>query len=148
MKDKLNTLWELLREVNDNTLLQSKFANAINLDPAEYRLDDLGAIIKKSEHGKQTEFGWTVDHIFPISKGGDDDIRNLQLLHWQNNELKGDSFPTFSWSTSFNPDNDSIENISKPRPMITFRETFIESLSDLYPTILNHRVSSFDSILL
>jgi hypothetical protein len=70
MTDKPETLWESQREVGEVALLQSKFDSKIKLDPDEYRLDDLGAIIKKSEQGKNSEFGWTVDHIFPLSKGG------------------------------------------------------------------------------
>jgi hypothetical protein len=148
MTDKIKTLWESLREVNDQTLLQSKFENKIKLDPNEYRLDDLGAIIKKSEQGQKNEFGWTIDHIFPLSKGGDSDIRNLQLLHWRNNELKADDFPTFSWDTTFNRDNDAIENISKPRPRLTFKGDFVKSLSDLYPTIMQYWVSPIDALIL
>jgi hypothetical protein len=141
MTDKINTLWNELREVNRTTLVQSKFANPVNLDPNEYRLDDLGAIIKKSDYGTKTEFGWTVDHMFPLSKGGDDNIRNLQLLHWSNNEHKGDDFPTFSWDTTFNFKGDSVANISMPRPRFTFRGSFVESLSDIYPEIMRYWVS-------
>ncbi len=135
MTDKLNTIWE-------SALIDK------NLDPNEYRLDDFGAIIKRTEHGKQTEYGWSVDHIFPVSKGGDDNIRNLQALHWSNNKLKGDSFPTFNYSTSKNRNSNSMENITAPRPEITFREDFIETLSDIYPNILQYSVSPLGALML
>lgn len=33
--------------------------------------------------------GPTVDHIHPRSKGGPDDLDNLQLAHWRCNRAKG-----------------------------------------------------------
>ncbi len=135
MTEKLNTLWELTLTIE-------------SLNPDEYRVDDLGAIIKKSDYGKKTMFGWTIDHIFPLSKGGDDNIRNLQLLHWENNLLKGNDFPTYNWNTSRNRNSDTIENITIPRPKITFRASFVESLADLYPSILQYRVSPLGALML
>ena len=35
----------------------------------------------------------TFDHIMPISKGGDDEIDNLQLAHFQCNQDKADMTP-------------------------------------------------------
>ncbi len=58
-----------------------------------YRVDILGNRIKRSEYGKHTEYGWQIDHIIPQSKGGPDDIINLQPLQWQANNKKSNIGP-------------------------------------------------------
>jgi 5-methylcytosine-specific restriction endonuclease McrA len=60
---------------------------------ANLKKDSCGATIRKDDHGKTTEFGWEIDHFKPVSKGGADDLGNLQPLHWENNRHKGDAYP-------------------------------------------------------
>lgn len=62
------------------------------LDPAMYRRDACGATMRYSDHGNRNAAqGWEIDHIHPQSRGGNDDLSNLQPLHWLNNAQKGDS---------------------------------------------------------
>jgi 5-methylcytosine-specific restriction endonuclease McrA len=62
-----------------------------NYPPDTWRVDPCGNVLQFEEHGnRDSKFGWEIDHIVPVSKGGADDLSNLQPLHWANNARKGD----------------------------------------------------------
>ncbi len=61
-----------------------------------WRWDKCGKVMKYSEHGnRDSEYGWEIDHINPVSNGGSDNIGNLQPLNWSNNVDKADKL---NWS--------------------------------------------------
>jgi len=63
-------------------------------DPAIWRSDRCGHTMKYTDHGNEnSKFGWEIDHIRPVSKGGSDNLDNLQPLYWENNRKKGDTYP-------------------------------------------------------
>jgi len=66
-------------------------------DPAVWRQDKCGAWIRRDHYGNtDSQHGWEIDHIRPVSDGGGDELANLQPLHWRNNRGKGDNYPTWS----------------------------------------------------
>ncbi len=59
-------------------------------DPNVYRKDQCDAWIVRNAYGKQSDYGWNIDHITPVSKGGSDQLSNLRPLQWANNARKAD----------------------------------------------------------
>ena len=72
-------------------LIWSKGIIVPGVNPAERRKDVCGAWIDWLAYGnRKSSFGWEVDHMFPVSKGGAHHINNVHPLHWQNNARKSD----------------------------------------------------------
>jgi 5-methylcytosine-specific restriction endonuclease McrA len=62
-------------------------------NPDLYRRDPAGNEIYKPSYGKDSEKGWQIDHKNPVSKGGTDNLRNLQPLQTDENKEKGSTYP-------------------------------------------------------
>ncbi len=64
--------------------------------PEVWRRDSCGNAIRWLDYGNtDSPYGWEVDHIYPVARGGTDDLTNLHVLQWHLNRTKGDSYP---WS--------------------------------------------------
>ncbi len=61
-------------------------------DPVHVRMDAYGSIMQWSDYGKQTKFGWEIDHELP--KNGfaalTNSPQNQRALNWMNNRAKSD----------------------------------------------------------
>ncbi len=75
------------QEIND---VWAKGKVIPNYDSNIWRKDVEGNVIKKSNHGKTIDYGWEIDHIIPLAKGGADTLANKQPLQWQANRKKSD----------------------------------------------------------
>lgn len=73
-------------------------------DSTKYRQDACGAWIVYDEYkNRDSDYGWEIDHIFPLSKLNGinvpedliDNISNLRPLNWKNNVSKGCDYPSY-----------------------------------------------------
>jgi len=68
----------------------------INLKYRGFRKDKCGASIQRTKYGETKQWGWEIDHIKPVARGGTDNMNNLRPLQWENNRHKGDDYPNWS----------------------------------------------------
>jgi hypothetical protein len=56
---------------------------------ATLRVDAWGWTIVRDDFGNvESRYGWEIDHVIPVDQGGNDDLTNLQPLHWENHRRK------------------------------------------------------------
>ena len=92
------------------------------------RKDPCGAWIIYDEYGnRESDYGWEIDHAYPLALGGGDDIDNLRPMQWQNNVSKGDDYPTY-WSAIASEKGENIEVIKRMR----ISESLQEKIKRLY----------------
>jgi hypothetical protein len=81
--ETIQNVWEKGRIVKD-------------YDPDVVRKDACGAWIIKNEYGNTSnKFGWEIDHVYPETRGGDDNLQNLRPMQWENNRSKSDNYPRY-----------------------------------------------------
>ncbi|MDE0646046.1 MAG: HNH endonuclease signature motif containing protein [Gammaproteobacteria bacterium] len=72
----------------DEKLLQiwNKGSPISGYDSNVWRRDYLGNAMRFSDYGNtDSDYGWEVDHIKPVSEGGSDELHNLRPLQWKAN---------------------------------------------------------------
>lgn len=67
-------------------------------DPNVWRLDACNMWMHRASYGTTSQYGWEIDHEYPVSRGGTDTLANLQPLNWKNNRGKGDDYPRWNCS--------------------------------------------------
>ena len=89
----------MLKKTYTKFIIEAVWNKAIivpGCNPNLRRKDKAGAWIRFSDYGNtDSVFGWEIDHIRPVSKGGSDILDNLQPLHWLNNREKADNYPFY-----------------------------------------------------
>ena len=72
-------------------------------DANVWRHDICGRPMRFSDYGNiNSSFGWEVDHVKSVAKGGTDNLSNLKPLQWENNRDKDDTFPWKLLVTRYN----------------------------------------------
>lgn len=82
-----------------------------NNNPNEFRQDYASAWIRREDYGKNTIYGWVIDHIRPRSKGGTDGIENLVPLQYQNSCRRKGHYPR--WQTAVS--SEGVVNVDNVR---------------------------------
>lgn len=94
--------------------LWKKASRIEGLDPDAFRKDACGAAMMRDKFGdRSSSFGWTVDFIFPIERGGDDNINNLRAMKWENARSKGSDFPLYMSAKKF----EGFQNVNVRREL-------------------------------
>ena len=63
-----------------------------NYDPRIWRRDRYGNPIRFLDYGNRAStYGWEIDHIVPVARGGGEALTNKQPLHWAANVVKSDT---------------------------------------------------------
>lgn len=97
-------------------------------DPNIIRKDACGAWIVKDKYGDYDNlYGWEIDHIYPISLGGGNDIINLRPMNCSNNRSKGDDFPSYIADVT----SDGEKNVKKRKNLVV-NEVLRNQLIEMY----------------
>jgi hypothetical protein len=99
-----------------------------NANPDVLRKDACGAWIRRDMYlVRNSEYGWEIDHIFPMSKGGTTRKENVRALQWQNADSKGDDYPYYTAQVTA----DNLKNVVQIQSL-TVNIKVRERLSKIY----------------
>lgn len=60
----------------------------------EFRKDCLGNLVRYDDYGRRNSpFGWELEYIVPLRRGGSADPENLQALHWKASAARSEAVP-------------------------------------------------------
>ncbi len=110
------------------TQIWNKADSVANTDSTKWRKDPCGAWIYFDHYGQETDYGWEIDHVFPVAKGGTDHNENLRATHWRNNRSKSDDFPSYVALVTSDGNKNIDTNLSK-----TINQNLLNSLKRIYP---------------
>lgn len=97
-------------------------------DKNMFRKDACGAWIAWNKYAQRdNDYGWEIDHIYPVKLGGDNHPENLRALHYRNNISKADDYPSYIAAVRAE-DN---ENVPCERPVSVNRNKQ-KRLSNIY----------------
>ena len=115
----------------DENLIKKVWEKAIRVDGFDsdtIRKDCCGALILKTEFGnRNSNFGWEIDHVYPLSQGGDDNIDNLRPMQWENKT--GAGFTTGTPWMKINPNLGEINvktEEANPNSILNFYKKLID----------------------
>jgi len=77
----------------DAKTIEAVWNKATTVAGSTLRRDKCSALISREKYGKTEQYGWEIDHMKPVAKGGTDELGNLQPLRWENNRHKSDNYP-------------------------------------------------------
>ncbi len=101
-----------MEDLNDHDTIQKIWNKGITVEGYNkdlYRQDFAGAWISRDAYGdRDSILGWEIDHVYPQSRGGGDELVNLRPMNWRNNLSKGDDYPKYNADIT-SKDNVNIE---------------------------------------
>ena len=99
-----------------------------DVDADLFRHDAAGAWIARDCYGNlESIYGWEIDHIYPLSRGGDNQMDNLRPMNWRNNKSKKNDYPYYK-AVVTSQGSENIERISS----CTVNKIIQEKLRKLY----------------
>ena len=121
----------MLLDLTDESTIQFVWEKGVTVkdfDPNLVRKDACGAWIVRNAYGnKNNVYGWEIDHVYPISLGGDDDEKNLRPMQWENNKSKSNDYPSYVAAIQAEENGNIQKNVQ-----YTINEDLQKELSALY----------------